>query len=293
MKLFILSAIAVLYSMSAFAQSKAVERNLYGVVTKDSLLTEPYKTWYQKNYYDYTTNKQVSKQLHTVNLNSIVVEIFFGSWCGDSKRELPRIMKILDELKLKPANIKLIAVGSSDSLYKQSPTGEHTGKGIYRVPTIIVYENGKELNRIIETPAYSMERDLLAILKGEEYTPNYKSFAYIQKWINNGSMIDSNINIRGLANQIKPKLNNENELNSLAYLLIKQKLIQEALQIFRINAVIYPESANIASSLGEGYLENGMPEKAIPILENSLALTKDATLVKEILRLLYKAKGVK
>ena len=40
-------------------------------------------------------------------------------------------------------------------------------KGIFRVPTVIVYRNGIEVNRINEFPALSLEHDLYAILNGQ------------------------------------------------------------------------------------------------------------------------------
>lgn len=82
----------------------------------------------------------------------------------------------------------------------------------------------------------------------------------------------------------------EHELNSLGYLLVKQGKKKEALQIFRMNYTLYPESSNTASSLGEGYYENGNYKKAISFLERSLELNKDPGTIKEILGILYKAK---
>ncbi|MES1226014.1 MAG: hypothetical protein ABUT20_61620, partial [Bacteroidota bacterium] len=207
-------------------------------------------------------------------------------------REVPRFLKILDEIKFSAANTKLICVGGSDSLYKQSPQGEEKGKGIFRVPVFIVYKNGVEINRINEYPAISLEKDLLSIITGGDYNPNYKSFATVNKWLNDGSLSDTNITARSLAQQLKPLVCNEHELNSLGYLLLKQGLKKEALLLFRINANLYPESGNVLSSLGEGYLKNGNTDMAAKALENSLLFTKEATAVKEILQLLYQAKGI-
>ena len=106
--------------------------------------------------------------------------------------------------------------------------------------------------------------------------------------MNEGVLLDSNITPRSLATQIKQMVSNENELNSLGYLLLTQNFKKEALTIFRINANLYPESANILSSLGEGYLKNGNSEKAVQVLENCLALAKDPALIKEILPLFYR-----
>ncbi|MGG9961092.1 tetratricopeptide repeat protein [Ferruginibacter sp. SUN106] len=289
---YVLTTIAVCILLSATAQQSA-DRVLYGKIVKDCLTQPPYDKWFSKGYTEYNTNTATKSKLLLQSTKGISIEIFFGTWCGDSKREVPRFIKILDDIKFNMANTKLVCVGGSDSLYKQSPQGEEKGKGIFRVPVFIVYKNGIEINRINESPALSLEKDLLSILNGEAYTPNYKSFASINKWLADGSLLDSNIAPRNFAAQLKPLVNNEHELNSLGYLLLKQNFKKEALTIFRINANLYPESGNVLSSLGEGYLKNGNAEKAAQVLESSILLTKDAAALKEILSLLYEAKGFK
>lgn len=284
--------IALCYTTLSFAQSKPADRILYGKITTDSLLKAPYDAWHKKNYADYTVNNAVKESFKTVSLKGITIEAFFGSWCGDSKRELPRFIKVLDEIKFDKTNLTIIATGGSDSLYKQSPQGEESRKGIFRVPVFIIYRNGKEINRINEFPVETLERDLLAILKNEPYTPNYKSFSTVNKWLNEEVLADSNIAIRGLVAQVKNLVNDEHELNSLGYLLLKHKKQKEAMTIFRINANLYPVSANTLSSLGEAYIETGDKIKATAILERSLEYNPSPELIKEILRLLYQAKGL-
>jgi hypothetical protein len=127
-------------------------------------------------------------------------------------------------------SIQLTGLGNSDTdLYKKSPAGEEKGLGIFRVPVFIFYKNGKEMNRINEYPASSLEKDVLIILKGENYTPNYASFAVINKWQYDGTLADDNSNAAGLANQLKTKAAGENELNSLGYFFLRNELKKEAL----------------------------------------------------------------
>jgi len=287
------TAIAVLIILTTTAQQIVNDRILYGKISRDSLMQAPYNKWFSKGFADYNINSTMKEKMAALTTKGISIEIFLGSWCGDSKREVPRFLKLLDEIKFNMANTKMICVGGSDSLYKQSPQGEEKGKGIFRVPVFIIYKNGVEINRINEYPAMSLEKDFLSILSGEAYTPNYKSFFSVNKWLNDGSLLDSNITVRSLAQQLTSLVNNEHEINSLAYLLLKQHLKKEALTLFRLNANLYPESGNVLSSLGEGYLKNGNTDKAITFLENSLLFTKDVATVKEILTLLYEAKGIK
>ncbi|NCU04169.1 MAG: thioredoxin, partial [Chitinophagaceae bacterium] len=81
--------------------------------------------------------------------------------------------KIFDYCGIKPEQIKLVMVSNHDSVYKQSPTHEEQGKNILRVPTLLVLENGNEINRFVEYPVESLEKDLLKILSRSAYRDAY------------------------------------------------------------------------------------------------------------------------
>ncbi|HEY6504494.1 MAG TPA: hypothetical protein VIZ28_11015, partial [Chitinophagaceae bacterium] len=153
---------------------------LYGIVTKENLLATPFDKWYVANYDSYEPNSAVVSALKKLKTKDITVQVFLGTWCGDSKREVPRFMKLLNELSFPQQQVQIIGLGGGDSLYKQSPGNEEAGKGIFRVPVFIFYRNGVEINRINEYPAFSLEKDMLAILSNRNYTPNYKSFETIK-----------------------------------------------------------------------------------------------------------------
>lgn len=57
-----------------------------------------------------------------------------------------------------------------------------------------------------------------------------------------------------------------------------------------MNYVLYPESANTASSLGEAYYENSEFKKAVSFPERSLELNEEPKVIKDILEILYKQK---
>ncbi|MFP3599115.1 serine hydrolase [Chryseobacterium sp. SIMBA_029] len=54
----------------------------------------------------------------------------------------------------------------------------------------------------------------------------------------------------------------ENYLNGVGYALLQQKELTKAIDIFRVNTLLYPNSENVFDSLGEAYLEAGEKEKA-------------------------------
>jgi thiol-disulfide isomerase/thioredoxin len=292
-KIFFIAALLLCAAANAQTSLLVKEKILYGITHRDSLLQAPFVKWFNTNYNDYKPNPKIISEYSKDKMKGVTVKIFFGTWCGDSKREVPRFYKLMDTLGYSNKNIELIGLGNGDSLNKQSPGGEEKGLGIFRVPVFIVYKNGKEINRINEFPAESLEKDMLRIIRGEQYTPNYASFAIINQWLYDGTLLDDNTSAGGLANSIRNKISGENELNGLGYLLFKQDKKKEALKIFRINYYLFPSSTNVRSSLGEGFLKNGDKAKAVTFLELALKDNKDPEMFTGILDLLYEAKEVK
>lgn len=172
----ILFAVAASYLFAQPLNQKTKDRNgnemLIGCCTRDALLLEPFATWFVPNYNNYKVDTAVAEEIKK-NISSKQFLLFLGTWCGDSKREVPRIFKLFDYCNVKPEQIKLVLVSNHDSTYKQSPTHEEKGMNILRVPTLIVFENNKEINRIVESPVENLEKDLLKILTGKYYLPNY------------------------------------------------------------------------------------------------------------------------
>ncbi len=281
--------LAMACTCSAKSQDAVKPPVLLGKCSLTTLRSSPYDEWFSPGFKGYHPNESVAEQLKNISFKDITIDVFFGSWCGDSKREVPRFLKLMQDISFPSPQILLIGVGGSDSLYKQSPDHEEQGKGIFRVPTFIILKNGKEMARINEYPVNSLEKDLLQILQAEPYTPNYQTFDHVKHWLADGTLLDENIASAGLAGQLSGKQKNEFELNSLGYLLLDQGLKKEALKIFLTNFSLYPESSNVLSSLGEGFLENGDHKKAVTYLERSLALNKDPQTIPGILKVLYKS----
>lgn len=288
-KLFI--SFCLLFPAITMAQTTIERPNIiYGICSKDNLSADPFGKWFISGYNDYTPNTAITEQLKKQSIDKISIEIFFGTWCGDSKREVPRFLKLLHNISFPEKKVTLIGLGNGDSLYKQSPRHEEAGKGIFRVPTFIIYRNGIEINRINEFPIFSLERDLLTIISNGQYSPNYHSFALVMQWLAEDILLDDNISTAGLAQQLRLLVKNEYELNSLGYLLLNHDKKKEALRVFQINYFLYPESANVISSLGEGYYETNDFKKAISFLEKALEINKKLDDIKGILEILYKTK---
>jgi thiol-disulfide isomerase/thioredoxin len=90
------------------------------------------------------------------------VKVFLGTWCGDSRREVPRLWKALDLAGAVPFAISYVGVDRE----KKDPAGEAAGADVRYVPTFIVRRDGREVGRIVESAPQGVERDLLSLLDG-------------------------------------------------------------------------------------------------------------------------------
>jgi thiol-disulfide isomerase/thioredoxin len=135
---------------------------ILGYFKPDQLSHYPYSTWYLKGIDDYQIKTEAINKLLEINKDDLSIKIVMGTWCPDSRREVPRFMRVIDAWHF-PAE-KLIFIGVDDA--KQSPVGEYAGLNIQRVPTFILYKNNIEAGRIIENPKASLEQDMVDILAG-------------------------------------------------------------------------------------------------------------------------------
>ncbi len=88
------------------------------------------------------------------------VLVFMGTWCSDSKRDVPRFLRIADGSGMTAADFELYGLDTK----KKSPEGLEQKYAIERVPTFIFLRGGKEIGRIVEIPRTTLEGDILAIL---------------------------------------------------------------------------------------------------------------------------------
>jgi hypothetical protein len=106
----------------------------------------------------------------------LTILVFFGSWCSDSKREMPNFFAIFDLVHNQNYTVKLFGLDRS----KKDAGGWAESFQISRVPTFIFLpgerdfsQNGLasnklttgEFGRIVETPTASIEQDWVNILK--------------------------------------------------------------------------------------------------------------------------------
>jgi tetratricopeptide (TPR) repeat protein len=73
-------------------------------------------------------------------------------------------------------------------------------------------------------------------------------------------------------------------VNSLGYELLAAKKLDQAVEVFKLNAAAFPRSANAFDSLGEAYRARGDRESAIRSYEKALALDPNMRSAAEALR---------
>lgn len=143
---------------------------LLGKEDRTALEQAPFNSWYNTNYEKYNVQTVHLAEIEK-SLKGVTLTTFMGTWCGDSKREVPRMFKVLDEASFVKEHQELITVDRS----KKNPKEFTTGNNIIRVPTFIFKKDGKEIGRIVERPVESLEEDMLKILNGEPYKHSYEN----------------------------------------------------------------------------------------------------------------------
>jgi thiol-disulfide isomerase/thioredoxin len=133
---------------------------LYGYCTEQGLKESPvFSNYWKKEYPAYTPKLDFLETLND-SLQTVKIVVVFGSWCPDSQREVPRLMRILDELNYPLDSLTIIAVNRM----KTVDDIDIKHYMIEFVPTIIFYKNDFEIGRIVEMPMQSLEDDMASIL---------------------------------------------------------------------------------------------------------------------------------
>ena len=157
--------LVMLITASLFAQNKIMieEKSskpyLIGICNREAFSDSNFAWWFNSNYDQYQVDSSDAVELKK-EINNYDITIVMGTWCSDSRREVPRFYKILDAIDYPSYKLTLINV---DRKMKSIAT-EVDEMNIEYVPTIIIYRNEKEIGRIIETPEDILEKDLLLII---------------------------------------------------------------------------------------------------------------------------------
>ena len=127
-----------------------------------------FENWQREMNWQLDTNYHIDA--HKINefddliaKNNISFLIFAGSWCPDSRSELPKIIELFKEANLNESKYELLGVDRM----KFEPSGKYLEYKIERVPTLIVLKDGKEIGRIVEYPAGNWIDDIIGIIRAK------------------------------------------------------------------------------------------------------------------------------
>lgn len=126
------------------------------------------KEWFDKEYAAYPVNQSLVNELKPL-LKGKELILYMGTWCEDSQREVPAMMKILRQADYEINDLKIVAVNED----KTTPDQLEKEHQLMYIPALIFLENEKEMNRIVEFPIKTLEEDMFAILSGEAYKNAY------------------------------------------------------------------------------------------------------------------------
>jgi len=134
---------------------------MINICTRDGITTfDEFKASYDPNYAAYQPDSATIAAMKTLTKDKKIT-IVLGTWCGDSKFQVPHFLKVSDALKLTDKEMTIIAVDGT----KKAENGLIDKLKIERVPTFIFTDKkGNEIGRIIEHPKENLEKDMLKIL---------------------------------------------------------------------------------------------------------------------------------
>lgn len=142
---------------------------LLGSFEKEDLQEKPFSKWFQPRY-DKFSPGETSMETIKENIGDYNIKVLMGTWCADSRREVPKFLKILDQSEYNYENLEMVAVDYN----KTTPSKIEEELSVHRVPTIIFYKDGEEVNRFVEySQAESLEEDIAKIVSGKKYKDSY------------------------------------------------------------------------------------------------------------------------
>ena len=258
---------------------------LLGKIDKSGLETDNYSSWFNTNFEDYKPNQKLVTDISS-DLKNYSITLFMGTWCGDSKKEIPRLYKVLEACNFPMDQLTVIAVSSSSSLYKQSPQHEEAGLNIHRVPTIIFYKNDKEINRIVEHPITSFEEDIKEIITSNNYKSNYQIVSKIGAVLKKKGIKGLEKKSEKILKQFDGKVTSMYELNTYGRVLYSKGKTEEAIAVFKFNTKLFPKEPRTYMSLANTLGVNGKKDEAIKVLEKALEIHPENEDLKENLEVI-------
>jgi tetratricopeptide (TPR) repeat protein len=108
----------------------------------------------------------------------------------------------------------------------------------------------------------------------------------------NSQGVNAAVQYFDIMHKSEPNINmfKELEMNALGYRFLQEGKIKDAIELFKLNTIAYPNSGNVFDSLGEAYLKDGQIELATINYKRSLELDPNNENAKKVLKELKEGK---
>ena len=136
---------------------------LIGEIQLEDLQQPAFTSWFEGNHKGYNPDPDVMEQLRPL-MDDVSIMLFMGTWCHDSQREVPRLMKLLQLVEFNASNLRIISLSTN----KTSPSGIEQVFNIKRTPTIVLFHEDTDIGRVVERPQTTLEQDMFAIIANIE-----------------------------------------------------------------------------------------------------------------------------
>ena len=120
-----------------------------------------FDAWEKDVHSKYKKYKINHSKLKNINLENVTIKIICAAWCSDTREQVSSFIKIMETLDIPKESIKYHFVNRE----KKAPGDTFVEKYTFtKVPTFVFFRGALEIGSIIETPAETLEKDLLWIL---------------------------------------------------------------------------------------------------------------------------------
>lgn len=253
------------------AQGAAAAGALVGPVARTALKEAPFNSWFDRGYAQYEPNAEAMTALQS-KLDTVSLEVYFGAWCGDSRRQVPRLLRLLDTAGFSEDRLRLIGLSDRSGEFKQAPGRPEKARYVHRTPTIIVLRQGAEVGRIVETPAVTLEADLAAILGGNAPEPKYAAEAFVNRIFTD---LSAERSVKAIA-EAEPAIRGLGQPETLShyaeYDLLKNGRALEAKALLEVHLRIDPKSVIGHVLMAEAHAALGRADEAKTWAERALVL---------------------
>lgn len=176
-------------------------------------------------------------------------------------------------------------LGEYKGVKAKSHSGGDTG---FRSNLVLFPEIGAAVVMMINSDYVALNNmcfNIMDIVLGHEGEGIKESIAQhmLKTMVNNNSEIAVRKYYDIKENSIEKYFVSEGEFNSLAYGLLQEKRIKEAIELLKISVIVLPESSNLYDSLGEIYLTNGDKGLALESYRKSVELNPNNISGKKVL----------